>query len=463
MSSMAITEASRSKAKARLQAAFQGSLIRPPDEEYETARRTWNGSFDRRPDLIATCRSTADVVAAVNYAREEGLHPAVRGGGHSLPGFSSCDGGLVIDLSGMRKVEVDPEARVAHAGGGATWHDFDAATHVHGLATTGGVISTTGVAGLTLGGGIGWLVRRCGLSCDNLVGAEVVTGAGKVIEVDADTNPDLLWGLRGGGGNFGVVTRFDMRLYPVSTGVLALTMFPVEQAEEVLRFYRDWAPTLPDRASTIVVFKAAPSAPFAPAHLHQKPVVGVLAFDSEDPEAGNDLMEPLLELEPPIRMVAAMPYPALQSMLDQSYPSGLRNYFKGGYLDELCDDAIRMLVEADARRGPMDQLHLHQLGGAFARTGEGDTAFSNRRAAYASNIMGTWTDPAEDDIHRAWVRDTASGLQPFSSDGSYVNFLTETGGDSVREAYGEKYARLAELKRRYDPENRFRLNQNIEP
>lgn len=460
---MAINEASRSESQSRLEAAFDGPLIRPQDETYDGARRTWNGSFDLHPDLIATCRSTADVVAAVNFARESGMHPAVRGGGHSLPGFSSCEGGLVIDLSGMRTVEVDPQARIARAGGGTTWHDFDAATHPHSLATTGGLISSTGVGGLTLGGGIGWLVRRCGLSCDNLVGAEVVTAQGEILEVDAESNPDLLWGLRGGGGNFGVVTRFDMRLHAVSVGLTTLTFFPADRAQEVLRFYRDWAPKLPDQISTIVVFQPARPVPFIPERLHHQPVLGVHAFDSGDPNAGRAYVEPLLAAEPAGKLVSPMPYPALQAMLDAAWLSGRRNYFKGGFLDGLGDDVIDVLIDSAATRGPLCQWHLHQLGGAFARVGEDDTAFSNRGAAYAHNVLSVWTDAVEDEKHKAWARETAARLEPFGSGGAYVNFLTETGSKTTRAAYGSKYPRLSDLKRRYDPENRFRLNQNIRP
>jgi hypothetical protein len=441
-------------------------VVLPDDagNDYDKLRAVWNGAVDRRPAAIVRAGSVEDVVTVVGYARETGQELAVRCGGHSLPGFSTTDGGIVLDLSEMKGVEVDAEERIARVQGGSTWADYDAATHAHGLASTGGLISTTGVGGLTLGGGIGWLVRRCGLSCDNLVGAEVVLADGSVVRADSGTNPDLLWGLRGGGGNFGVVTSFEFRLYPVKDVLAGILMFPAERASEVLRHYRNWARDLPDELSTLAAFTVAPPMPFVPEELHMKRVIGIIGCHAGDAAEGEALLQPLLALDPPIQMVAPMPYPALQTMLDESAPAGLQNHFKGGYLDQLSDAAIDVLVsQASRRKSDLSELHLHHMGGAVARVGEDDTAVSNRGAEFAYNVIAMWEDPADVEVHRGWARETSARLEPVSSDGTYVNFLTDATDAAVREAYGSKYQRLADLKRRYDPTNLFHLNQNIRP
>jgi FAD/FMN-containing dehydrogenase len=439
-------------------------VVLPDDAGYDNLRAVWNGAVDRHPAAIVRAGSVEDVVTVVGYARETGQELAVRCGGHSLPGFSTTDGGIVLDLSEMNGVEVDTEGRIARVQGGATWADYDAATHAHGLATTGGLISTTGVGGLTLGGGIGWLVRRCGLSCDNLVGAEVVLADGSVVRADSGANPDLLGGLRGGGGNFGVVTSFEFRLYPVRDVLAGILMFPEERASEVLRHYRSWARDLPDELSTLAAFTTAPPMPFVPEELHMKRVIGIIGCHAGDAAEGEALLQPLLALDPPIQMVAPMPYPALQSMLDESAPAGLQNHFKGGYLDHLSDAAIDVLVsQAGRRTSDLSELHLHHMGGAVARVGEDDTAVSNRGAEFAYNVIAMWEDRAQVEIHRGWARETSARLEPVSSDGTYVNFLTDATDTAVHEAYGSKYQRLADLKRRYDPTNLFHLNQNIRP
>lgn len=459
---MASTENPTSPAE--LKSLVSGSVVLPDDPTYNEARAVWNGAIDRHPAAIVRCRSVEDVVAVVGLARETGHELAIRCGAHSLPGFSTTDGGIVLDLTEMNSVEVDAEERMARVQGGATWAAYDAATHAHGLASTGGLISTTGVGGLTLGGGIGWLVRRCGLSCDNLVGAEVVLADGSVVRVDSGGDPDLLWGLRGGGGNFGVVTSLEFRLYAVQDVLAGILMFPEERAPEVLRRYRDWVRNLPDELSTVAAFTIAPPEPFVPEELHLKRVIGIIGCHAGDPAEGEALLQPLLALDPPIQMVAPMPYPALQSLLDESAPAGRQNHFKGGYLDQLSDAAIDLLVDRAARRpSDLSELHLHHMGGAVARVGEDDTAVSNRHAQFAYNVIAMWEDPAETEVHRGWARETSALLEPVSSKGTYVNFLTDATDADVRDAYGTKYQRLVELKRRYDPTNLFHLNQNIKP
>ena len=448
--------------------SFAGVAIGPNDAEYDQARAIWNGTVDARPALIARCRTVADIVAALNLTRDTGLPFAVRGGGHSLPGDSTCDGGVVIDLSLMRTVAVDARRRVAVAEPGATWADYDAATGAHGLASTGGVISTTGVAGLTLGGGIGWLQRKHGLACDNLIAAEVVTAEGSTVRASSEQNPHLLWGLRGGGGNFGIVSRFEFSLHPVSTVIGGLMLFPFGDGRRVLRAFRGWAAEAPDEASMMPAVLTAPPEPFVPAELVGQKVVAVIGCWCGDHEQGAAALAPLRALKPVVDVFSAMPYPVLQQMLDGAAPPGLRNYFRGGYATELSDDLIEIVLDHGSRLpSPMSAVDLHHMGGAVGRVGAGDTAFSGRAAAYTYNLRSTWTDPAEDDEHIGANRELAAQLAPLSQGGSYVNFLTDTGGDSngrVRAAYGEAaYQRLARLKREFDPGNLFRATYNIRP
>ncbi len=452
-------------AAAPFRARFGGEVLTPQDEGYESARAIWNGLIDRRPAIIARCRSTAEVVRAVNLTRDSGLPLAVRGGGHSAPGLCTNDGGVMIDLSPMRAVSVDPASRIARAEPGARWADYDAATNAHGLASTGGLISTTGVAGLTLGGGIGWLMRKHGLACDNLMAAEVVTASGDVIRTSSSEEPELLWGLRGGGGNFGIVTRFEFRLHPVDTVVAGLMIFPIERGTEALRAYRGWAADLPDAFTTLAGIMTAPPAPFVPADLQGRKIVAIVGCWCGDTDAGQAALAPIRDLGPAVDLFGPMPYPALQGMLDEGAPAGLRNYFRSGYTSDLADGLIDTLLEHGARLpSPMSQLHLHHMGGAVARVGEDDTAFSHRRAAYAYNLVSIWTDGADDDENIGANRSLAAALEPFSTGGVYVNFLGDEGEARIRAAYGEaKYERLARLKARFDPDNLFRLNQNIHP
>ena len=447
--------------------AFHGKLIRPQDGDYEQARQVWNGAIDKRPALIARCTTAADVVAVVNLARETRTPLAVRGGGHNVAGSGVCDGGVVLDLSGMRAVTVDPAGRRAHAGGGATWADLDGATQAHGLATTGGLISSTGIGGLTLGGGIGWLMRRHGLTCDNLLSAEVVTAGGKLVRASAAPGDDgeLFWGLRGGGGNFGVVTTFEYRLHPVTTILGGMLMFQSPRAADVLRAYRTLVADAPDELTTLFAFLYAPPAPFIPEPLRGKPVVAILVCHCGSPEQAARDVAPFRALRADGDLLGPMPYAALQGMLDPGAPPGLQNYFKSAYLPALTDAAVDALVAQGARLPPpMCQIHLHHMGGAVSRVAEDATAFANRDNTFTMNIIATFADPAQTATHVAWARDAAAAVAPFTSGGVYVNFLGDEGADRVRAAYGPvKFARLSALKKRLDPHNLFRLNQNIPP
>jgi FAD/FMN-containing dehydrogenase len=448
----------------RLRATFGGEVVTPDDAGYDDARAVWNGTITTRPALIARCQTVSDIAAAVNFARATGTSPAVRAGGHSVGGLSSSDG-LVIDLSPMKQVRVDPERRVAVVQPGATWADFDAATAAHGLASTGGLVSTTGVAGLTLGGGIGWLQRAHGLACDNLIGADVVTASGEVVHADDDNRPDLMWGLRGGGGNFGIVSSFEFALHPVTTVLGGLMLFGWDQAAEVLATFRDWTADLPDEATMLAAVMTAPPEPFVPEHLVGRPVLGIVGCWSGDFDAGQAALGTLRELKPAVDLFGPIPYPALQGMLDGGAPSGIRNYFRAGYADDLPDAMIDVLVEHGSRLpSPMSAIHIHQMGGAVARVPADATAFGNRGAAFAYNLVSTWTDASQDAQHIAANRALAGALEPWSTGGAYVNFLGDEGAARIKAAYGESaYARLAELKRTFDPENLFCRNQNIPP
>jgi FAD/FMN-containing dehydrogenase len=446
---------------AAFRAGFTGTTITPGDAEYETARAVWNDTVASRPAFIARCHSTADVVAAVNLTRDAGVPLAIRAGSHSVAGLSSCEGGVVIDVSAMRGVAVDAQRRVAVVEPGATWADYDAATGAHGLASTGGLISTTGVAGLTLGGGIGWLQRKHGLACDNLRAAQLVTADGELIEAD----DALLWGLRGGGGNFGVVTRFEFDLHPVSTVLGGLMIFPFDRGTEVLRAFREWAAEAPDEAALLASVMSAPPAPFVPPKMVGQKVVALVGCCCGELADGQAALAPLRALGPVIDVFGPMPYPAVQGMLDEAAPYGLRNYFRGGYLAELSDEVIAIALDHGARLpSPMSQIHFHQMGGAVGRVGTQTSSFSGRAAGYAFNLIGTWLEAAEDAAQIGAIRDAAGELAPLALAGTYVNFLSETDPDRVRAAYGDAiYDRLARLKRQYDPGNLFRRNQNIRP
>jgi FAD/FMN-containing dehydrogenase len=449
-----------------LRESILGEVITPTDTRYDHARAVWNGMIDKRPSLIVRCSGVADVIAAVQFAHSQDLELAVRGGGHSLPGFSTSDGGIVVDLSLMRGIRVDPDTQRVTAQGGVTWRELDHETQAFGLAVTGGLISSTGIAGFALGGGVGWLMRKHGLTCDNLVTADLVTGDGRLVRASERENPELYWGLRGGGGNFGIVTSFEFRLHSVGPTILAGPIFfPGDQATQILRGYREYTANLPDEMTTLVNLATAPPAPFLPADVHGRKVVVVVGVYAGSAEEGRKVAAPLRELGTPITdLLGPMPYTTMQTLLDGLYTPGARNYFKAGYLDGLSDDAIDTLVRFHGSSiSPSSEIHIHHVGGAVARVPGDATAFSQRGAPYLLNVVARWTDPTTDEAQIEWARDLYMAAEPFSTGGTYVNFLS-AGDDRVAAAYGsDNYERLARLKETWDPTNVFRLNQNIRP
>ena len=452
----------------RLRDSIRGPVIGPDDEGYDAARAIWNGAIDRRPAFVARCTGVADVAAAVRFARERGLLVAVRAGGHGVGGHALCDDGLVIDLSPMKGIRVDPAARTVRAEAGVLWGELDREAQLHGLATVGGIVTHTGIAGLTLGGGLGWLMRKHGATVDNLLSVDLVTAEGELLCASEDENPDLFWGIRGGGGNFGVVTSFEYRLHPVGPIVLAGPIFhPFEDARKVLRFYREFIATAPDELTTIFELSVAPPLPFLPEDVHGKPIVMVGACYAGAPEDGVEVVRPLKEFGDPIAdLLEPKLYTALQSMFDPFVPHGWHRYWKSVELPPLTGDAIDTLVEhASAPTSPKSYCIVFQLGGALARAGAGETAFSQREAAHNVVINAVWTeDDPGGERHVAWARDFFSAMQPHAGGHVYLNFLGDEGAERVRQAYGDRqYERLVELKRAYDPTNFFRLNQNIEP
>jgi FAD/FMN-containing dehydrogenase len=450
----------------KLADALRGDLITPADPRYDQVRKVWNGDIDRHPPLIARCADAADAAAAVTFAADRGLPIAVRGGGHSVAGQGLCDDGLVVDLSRMRAVTVDPRRRLAHVQGGALWQDVDPATQAHSLATTGGIVSETGVGGLTLGGGLGHLMRRCGLTVDNLVEAELVTADGRCVTVDATTDPELLWGLRGGGGNFGTVVRFGLRLHEVGPAVLAgMVIYPLDDALSVLPRYRDLIADAPDVLGTILNLRLCPQVAAVPEHLHGSPIVAINVCWSGDIEQGQAFLRPLRDFgRPVLDTVAPMPYVDLQRMFDATSPPGNRYYWRSVDVGPLTDEVIATIVEHASRiTSPLSSVPTYHLGGAIGRVAADDTAFGSRDASHDVCIFGAWeADRADRDRHVAWVRDFSEAMAPHSV-GQYVNFLNDEGTDNVRAAYGRRWQRLVSLKRRVDPQNLFRHNFNIDP
>jgi FAD/FMN-containing dehydrogenase len=452
---------------AEFEQGLSGRLIRPEDPEYDDARSIWNAAHDKYPAMIVRCAGVADVMRAVEFARSEDLEVAVRGGSHSIPGFSTTDGGIVIDLSAMRSVHVDPVRRTAVAQGGATWADFDHETQAFGLAVTGGLVSTTGIAGFTLGGGIGWLMRKHGLTADNLIAADVVTADGQLVRASEDENQELLWGLRGGGGNFGIATSLEYRLHPVGPMVLGGPIFFAgNRAEEVLSFYRGWVRELPDDTTTLVNLTTAPPAPFLPEEVHGKPVVAVVAVHAGDHEQGRAIMQPLKDLGDPVAdLIDVIPYVGMQSLLDPLWERGAHNYFRSAYVDHVDDAAVEALVARHAVvPSPHSEIHIQHFGGAVARVGDDESAFGNRSAQYVLNVIARSPSAEGFEDNIAWARGTTQALAPVSRDAAYVNFMGDADDQRLRASYGDaKYERLLALKRRYDPTNLFRLNQNITP
>jgi FAD/FMN-containing dehydrogenase len=453
----------------QLRTRLRGALLQPGDEGYDAARGIWNGMIDRRPALIARCRGTADVMEAVRFAHEHNVLVSVRGGGHNVAGYAVAEGGLMIDLSLMKSVSVDPQARIARVEGGVTWGELDHETQAFGLATPGGAVSTTGVAGLTLGGGLGWLRRKYGLSCDNLLSADVVTADGRLVTASETENADLFWALRGGGGNFGVVTSFQFRLFPIGPTVMAtLVFYPFDAAQQVVQGWRDFMATAPDEISSNLALWSIPPTADWPAAMHGQPMVAVVAMYAGEAAKGEQALLPLRELAMPLADASQpMPYVALQQVFDPFFPEGeLYYYWKSLNLDRLDDEAIDTLIAyAEQRVSPMALIDLWALGGAVGRVPATATAFGDRSMSYSLVLNTSWADPTQSDANIAWTRELWTAMHRFSSGATYLNFpgFGEEGESMVRDAFGANFERLAAVKRKYDPGNLFRLNQNIPP
>jgi FAD/FMN-containing dehydrogenase len=445
---------------------FQGDVLLPDATDYDEARQIWNAMIDRRPALIARCASPEDVVQAVKFARQHNLLVSIRGGGHNIAGNAVCDDGLMIDLSAMKGVRVDANARRATVEPGCTLGDFDAAAQAHGLATPLGINSTTGVAGLTLGGGFGWLSRKYGMTVDNLLSADVVTADGGQVHASARENDDLFWGLRGGGGNFGIVTRFEFQLHPVGPDVLTgLIVFPFNQAKSVLTQFARFTETMPDELNVWMVTRKAPPLPFLPENVHGKEVVVLAIFYAGDPAKGEKLIEPLRGFGTVHgEYIGVQPYTAWQQAFDPLLTKGARNYWKSHNFSRLSDGAIDTVIEyAGKLPSPQCEIFIAVLGGQAARVAPSAMAYSSRDANYVLNVHGRWESAPDDKRCIGWAREFFTKSQPFASGGAYINFLTQDESDRVAFAYGATYKRLVELKKKYDPTNFFRMNQNITP
>ena len=448
---------------ADFEARLRGSLLQPSDSRYDQERTLYNAMIDKRPGFIAQCTDVADVMESVKFGREHDLPVAVRGGGHNGAGLALCDDGIVIDLSAMRGVRVDPEARTVQVEGGAVWGDVDHATHAFGLATVSGIISTTGVGGLTLGGGHGYLTRRYGLTVDNLIGADVVLADGRFVHASEDEHPELFWALRGGGGNFGVVSSFEFQLHPVASVVGGPMFWPIEQLEPTLRWYRDWLPQAPTDVYAFYLVAEVPGPPF-PEALHGEKVCGLMWCYTGPQDRMEAVMQPARDVaEPLFEHVGAMPYPALQGMFDGLYPPGDQWYWKGDFVRDISDEAIaahRRFAEVPT---PKSTMHLYPIDGAVHEVDEDETAWSYRDATWSMVIAGVDPEPAQGETITNWARDYWSELHPYTAGGAYVNFMMDEGADRVQATYRDNYDRLTKVKAKYDPENLFRGNQNIPP
>ncbi|MFL6006224.1 MAG: FAD-binding oxidoreductase [Gaiellaceae bacterium] len=446
---------------------FEGDVLTQGDPGYDDARKLFNAMIDRKPRVIIRAAGTHDVIAAVALARETELPFAIKGGGHGVNGHAACDDGIMLDLSPMKKIAVDPAAKTVIAEAGVNWGEFDAATTAHGLATTGGRVTTTGIAGLTLGTGSGWLERLYGYTADNLLSADVVTADGRLVHASEDENADLFWGLCGGGGNFGVVVNFEYKLHEVPPLLLGgMLLWPFDRAGDVIRRYREFMEDAPDEVSGAAALLTAPPAPFVPAELQGQHVVGVVAVAVAAPDDGEELFRPLREFGPPaVDIVGPMPYTAVQQLLDPGNPHGLYNYWKAELVRELGDELIDVSIEHAARMGHSHSIMLFQpLGGEIARIADDSNAITARHAAWTAHCIGEWETPAETEAELAWVKAWGSLIEPFKIAGAPLTFRADTGDEHVRRAFGEeKYARLVALKDKYDPQNLFRLNQNIRP
>ena len=448
-----------------LREQVRGEVIEPADADYEQARHVYNAMIDKRPAVIVRAVNAGDVMAAVRFARENGLPVAIRGGGHSVPGFGTWDDGVVVDLMRMRGVRVNPATKHARAEGGATWGDLNAAAYAFGLATTGGIISTTGVGGLTLGGGIGYLARGFGLSCDNLVSADVVTADGSFVTASGRENEDLFWAIRGGGGNFGVLTSLEFQLHPVKDIYGGVMFFELKEAANILRFYRDYVATADERMGVFPAFQIAPPLPFIPESRHGEPFVALVGCWAGPLDEGEKAFKPFHDVAAVVaEMVGPMPYPALNSAFDGLVPAGLQHYWKANFVRELTDAAIAAHVEHGPGLPAVNStVHIYPINGACHRVGANDTAFGHRDATFATVIAGMWPDPAQNPAAIKWVRGYSDATAPLSDPGGYINFMSDDDQGRVEANYGAGYGRLADVKRKYDPENVFRANQNIAP
>lgn len=448
-----------------LENRVRGAVVRPDNAAYEQARRVYNHMIDARPAAIVRCADVDDVVAVVTYAAQTGTALSVRGGGHSVPGFGTADGAVVADLAGLATVVVDPVARTARVGGGATWADVNDATAAHALATTGGIVSTTGVGGLTLGGGIGYLCRGYGLSCDNLLSAQVVTADGSVLTASEHEHPDLFWALRGGGGNFGVVTEFTFRLHPVGDIYGGPMFFELSDAVALLSYFRDFIREAPREYGGFPAFQIAPPLPFVPPDRVGEPFVAIVSCWTGSVAEGERLVQGFRDVATPVaEHVGVMPYAALNSAFDALVPAGLQHYWKAAFVSELTDEAIRAHVEHGARVPTVNStVHLYPINAACHDVADDATAFGHRDATFAPVIAGMWPDPADNAANTTWVKDYYAAVAPHSEAGGYVNFASPDDQDRVADNYGAGYPRLREIKRRYDPTNLFRFNQNIVP
>jgi FAD/FMN-containing dehydrogenase len=449
----------------RLRDRFRGEIIEPGDKTYDSARKVYNAMIDKRPRLIARCVDVADVIAAVQYGRENNLLTAIRGGGHSGGGMGICDDGLVIDLSRMKGIRVDPVGRTVRVEGGCVWADVDHATHAFGMATPSGTVATTGVAGLTLGGGIGHLTRTYGLTIDNLLGVDMVLADGRFVTASEKENPDLFWAVRGGGGNFGVVTSFLFRLHPVKMVNAGPTFWPLEQTPEVMKAYREFIAHAPENVSGFFAFLNVPPVPLFPEHLHGKKVCAVIWCSTASPEQTEKATKPLRSVgKPALDHVGPMPFPALQSLFDPLLPPGLQWYWRADFVKELSDAAIaKHLEQASKLPAGLSTTHIYPINGAAHRVGKTDTAFSYRDATWALVIVGIDPDPANKEKITRWCKDYFDALHPYSAGGAYVNFMMEEGQERVQASFRENYPRLASIKKKHDPDNFFRVNQNIRP
>lgn len=444
------------EAVAALEERLRGQLLRPDDDGYDAARRVWNAMIDRRPALIARCTGAADVIAAVNFAREQRSPFSVRGGGHNVAGKAVCEDGLMIDLSPMKGIRVDPRARMARVEPGVLWGELDRETQAFGLATPGGVVATTGIAGLTLGGGQSWLTGKYGLTIDNLLGADVVTADGRLLHTSADEHPDLFWALRGAGANFGIVTSFKYRLHPVGPVLGGMVLHPLASVKEVLRFYREFATTQPDELTTYAACLTAPDG---------TPVVALAACYAGSLDAGERALAPLRRFGTPlVDLIAPMPYTAMQALMGGAFPEGRLNFWKSSLTNVIGDELIDAIADyAACVPSPHTAIVFADCHGAYTRVGPGETAYPHRDLQYDLVILSSWLDAADSERNIRWTRECFDALRPHLAHGVYVNDLGEEGGQRVRDAYGANYARLAAIKAIYDPENLFRLNQNVEP